>query len=247
MPRLDPESLRLVRLQVQSNVLLLPTGPQVVPTPNPPLTPADAAAIYSAIARFGFTSFQLVPGGVQVASPDGATVVNLTGAGWSFVEDLSRTAGLEPAVDKLDLTVREFTSRFSSPLIHLNQSVDLQARWDDAPGGAVPYIERHFLKETSRTLAVGLEGLNYYGAGVRLSFGRDAQTPLPAGIAPAPANPFVEGFDLRIEPLFANNANLFIQATGQFTPTDDLDAIVSRVRFIRELIFGRLAPALTLE
>lgn len=245
MLRLDPEKLRFVRLHVQSNILAFPSGTPGVSTGNPSLTPGDASAIYSSIARYGFTSFQLIPGGVQVASPDGATVLSLTGAAWSFVEDLSRTAGFEPALEKMGVALTEFTAKFSSPPLHVNQVADLHARWDGAPGGADAYIDSHFLSADGRALASGLGGVTYNGAGVRFNFLREPQSDVPALVsAPAGARP-AEVFDLRIEPLFVDKAHLFLQATGMFPPTFKVDEMLTRARFVRELLSEKLVTALS--
>jgi hypothetical protein len=171
-------------------------------------------------------------------------VLNLTGAGWSFVEDLSRTAGFEPALDKMGTALTEFISHFSSPPLHLNQMVDLQAHWDGAPGGADAYIEGHYVAEEGKALALGLRGVQFNGAGVRFNFLRGSQSEVPDVVRTATGVPFQEIFDLRIEPLFANKECLFLQATGVFPPTAGADVILDRARFVRDLLSNQLAHAL---
>jgi hypothetical protein len=84
-------------------------GPLALMRPNA-LSPRDASAIYAEVARFGFGSMQGVPGGVQLASADGVSVLTLTGTGWQFMEDLTRSA-FPVAVSKLSVAIRTFLQK----------------------------------------------------------------------------------------------------------------------------------------
>src|SRR5579863_5533207 len=80
--RPDRERLRLHSLVAQAQFAYqLKPGQQ--PAAAPPALPVKAAsAIFGELARFGFSTFQQVPGGAQMLSTDGKTNVIITAVNW---------------------------------------------------------------------------------------------------------------------------------------------------------------------
>jgi len=253
VPALNQDDLRLTHLSVQAAVFSPPPAsatPGQVLTPLA-LSPRDAAAIYGEIARFGFNSFQTIPGGVQIGSVDGISTLTLTGSGWSFTEDLSRSV-FEHAADKLGVTIGLFIDRLPPSSVLMSQLVDLHATWGGLPQAADDYVASRFLKVQAAQVVSDLPGLNYVGGGVRLSLTRDAQEPLPLGIQVENIDPKLpkpaDSIDIRIEPFFLDKTKLFVEVTGTFPPTGlEVGTVSRRVAFVRSVLWDHLAGNIALE
>src|SRR5215470_15534257 len=113
MARLNKDDLHLTTLTATATIV----SPPPAPTPGAAINLApralsarDASEIYAEVSRYGFSSFQMVPGGVQMASGDGVSTLALGGTGWQFGEDLSRSV-FEHAADKLSVAIGLFMQK----------------------------------------------------------------------------------------------------------------------------------------
>ena len=244
-------NLHLTRLTVAASIFSPPTsasaaGPMAILAPKA-LLPRDASAIYAEVARFGFTSLQTVPGGVQIASEDGVSVLALTGTGWQFTEDLSQSGGFEPAISKIDVAIRAFLEKLPPNTVMLNQTVDLQATWENLGAQADEHIENRFLKPQARKIVSDIENLEFNGAGLRLNLTRPIGD-LPPGVQPLPGGPpMVETFDVRVEPYFADKSKLFLEVTGVLAPTQDLSRVIQGARFVEKVLWEHVAGNIAME
>lgn len=243
---LDREKLRLTFLNVQVSLLSPPQGPVITPAA---LAAKDVSAIYGELARYGFANFQLVPGGAQMATADGVSVLTLTGAALAFQEDLGRSA-FQLAVDRLGVAISHFGQKLPAGTIMLNQAVDLQAQWDGSGIKADEFVAQLYLKDAVRKLGQEIPDLEYQGSGVRITLNRPAAAPQPPGVTVtalpgAPAG-LKDAFDVRIEPLFADRAKLFLQVVGMFAVTGDMNTVVPRIEEVRRLLYDTVAPKIAL-
>jgi hypothetical protein len=251
---MNKDDLHLTQLTAQAQLLHQPrvagSGTQIVLT-GQALSARDASAIYGEVARFGYTGFTMIPGGAQIASADGATVVQLTGAGWSFAQDLTRIGGIEPAVDRLGVTIEQFMSKFPGASF-AGHTVDLQARWDHVDQGRSDrYIAQRFLTQDGTRMG-DFEGFTPEGGGLRLHFVRASTIPLLPGVQVwSPAGQQIEPleeFDARIETFYADKSKLFLEVTGLFAvPAVDISLVTSRARLVHELLWNQLADKITME
>jgi hypothetical protein len=243
---LNKEKLRLTTLGVQATLFAPPRGPVLEPQS---LSPKDASSIYAELARYGFAAFQLVPGGAQMATADRVSALTLTGAGWSYQEDLSRSA-FELALSKLDVAISNYVERLAPGTMMVQQLVDLQGMWEIEGLAADKLIAQIYLKDAVHRLAEAIGGLNYQGSGIRLNLTRQAAASVPGAIQftgptgqPAQAQ---DSFDVRVEPLFVDKSKLFLQVVGAFAPTDDLKAGIGRIRYIHQLLWEEVATNIAL-
>src|SRR3989442_6143605 len=97
----DREELRLHSLVTQPQIAYqLKPGQQ--PATAPPSLPIKAAsAIFGELARFGFSTFQQVPGGAQLVSTDRKTNVIITATNWVFQQTMAGSPGFRPALDQI--------------------------------------------------------------------------------------------------------------------------------------------------
>jgi hypothetical protein len=242
---LNKDRLRLTRLAVQAALFAPPTGPVIAPQA---IGAKDASAIYAELARYGFAAFQLVPGGAQMASADGVSVLTVTGAGWTYQEDLGRSE-FELALDKLDVAINEFVEKLPRGTMMVNQIIDLQGHWETGGAGADELISQIYLKDAVSHLATQLEGLDYQGSGIRVNLTRPAAAPFPGGVQiTSPDGPVEpkDSFDVRVEPLFVDKTKLFLQVVGIFATTSDLKAGNERIRYIRQLLWDKVASKIAL-
>jgi hypothetical protein len=211
------------------------------------LSPRDAAAIYGEIARFGFASFQLVPGGAQFASADGISVLTLTGGAWNFQEDLSRSV-FEQAVDKMEVSVGLLMDKLPPRSLMVQHHVDLHATWalSDRQDAAA-YVMNRFLRPEARRVADEMPGLEFNGGGIRLTFLRPHPQPLPGGITVTGGGAPADAVDVTIEPLYADKTKLFLRATGTFLSTDKASDVTASVKFVRGLLWENLASSIRLD
>ncbi len=233
---------------LQQQLRIVGSGTQVVAQAQA-LSPRDASMIYGEVARYGYSGFNMIPGGAQIASGDGVTTAVLTGSGWQFVQDLTRSPGWEPVVDKMGVTIEQFMSKFPGAYFHTH-IIDLQAVWEHVDGDSGDqYLASRFLKREAQTIGA-FEGFDYQGAGLRLCLMRPSDVPLPAGmtVIGAPASGPTDQFDVRIEPFFADRTKLWLQVVGQFrVPTTDVRLVTSRARTVHNLLWNQLADKITME
>jgi len=251
---MDKEDLHLTNLSAGAQLIQQPrlvgSGVQMMVT-GEALSPRDASTIYAEVARFGYTGFSMIPGGAQIASANGATLVALTGSGWQFIQDLSRSAGFEPAIDQMDVTIRAFMSKFPGARL-AGHSVELTARWDNVDtGSADRYIAGRFLKDEVGRVAE-FDDLSYEGTGLRLHFTRRSRDEVPGNVQilgpTGQPQPPLDQFDIRIEPLFNDRSKVFLQVTGIFgVPSDDLKLVTARARDVYDLLYNRFADKMTME
>src|SRR5438046_9542787 len=160
---LNKDKLRLTLLGVQAALFAPPRGPVMEPQA---LSAKDASMIYAELARYGFAAFQLVPGGAQMATGDRVSALTVTGAGWTYQEDLSRSS-FEPALDKLDVAIKNFVEKLVPGTMMVQQVVDLQGHWETDGVPADQLIAQIYLKDAVHRLADVPSGLVYAGSGVR--------------------------------------------------------------------------------
>jgi len=249
---LNKDDLHLTRLASSATIVTPPPAPA---TPGGPINLAaralsarDSSAIYGEIARYGFSSFQMVPGGAQMASGDGVTTLTLTGTGWGFVEDLSRSV-FEQAADKLAVSVGLLVQSLPEGTFMFNHLVDLHAVWDNIGESTDSYISKRFLQPQAEQVVTGLPGgLVFNGGAIRLGLARPSDTSLPPGvsIAGGSATP-MDSVDVRIEPFYADKSKLYLQVTGTFILTTDPRALSERLQFVRSILWDHVAGNMTLE
>jgi hypothetical protein len=244
---LNRDRLRLTMLGVQATILAPPRGPVVEPQA---LSPKDASAIYAELARYGFASLQLVPGGAQMATGDRISVLTVTGVGWGYQEDLNRSS-FELAISKLDVATKHYVDKLSPGSMMLQQMVDLQSQWDLESTTADVLIAQIYLKDSVRNLADHIPGLAYQGSGIRVNMTRAAAAPVPPGVqmTGATGQPInaVDAFDVRVEPLFVDKTKLFLHVVGTFAPTSDLKATMGRLRYVHKLLTEEVATNIALK
>jgi hypothetical protein len=249
MPGLWQDDLRLIRLAVAAAIVSLPSPapPGQTPSLTPPaLSPEDAAKIYTAVARYGFSNFQMIPGGVRMISDGNLTQLTVTGTGWSFAEDLSRSV-FEHARDKLGVIIGQLKEILPSQSLMLNLVVDLHALWSNIGEQADIYIANRFLKPEAERLANSLPALQYNGGAIRLNLVRESTLELPPGVTLSATGSPKDSVDVRIEPLYQDKSQLFIQVAGTFVPTNQFERVVEQVDFVRDLLWKHVARSLTFD
>lgn len=250
MAGLKRDDLHLTQLSAAAAIVSPPAPPSPGATINlapQALSARDASAIYADVARYGFSSFQMVPGGVQMASADGITTLALTGTGWQFAEDLTRSV-FEQAADKLAVAIELFMGKLPAGTLTFNQVVDLHAVWDNIGESADKYIAQRFLQPQAEEVVAGLPGgLTFNGGAIRLGLVRPIETPLPPGVSVPGTMAAVDSVDVRIEPLYADKSKLYLQVTGNFTPTDNIRVVFERVQFVKRVLWDHVASNIALE
>lgn len=237
------DDLRLSRLVTTSSLL-----PSLVP-PSPPIPQAISAqaagAIYGKVARYGFSSFQMVQGGAQLAAGDGSSVLTLLGTGWQFMEDLTRSA-FAVALDKLGVGLEEFVTWLPKGSRFIGHSVEIAGLWENLGGAADRYVASRFVKDQAAQLAQDLREFEFQGSGIRLNLTRQSQDPVPAGVAFA-APPF-DVLDVRVEPYFNDKSKLWLQVNAVFpVPVDTVSAVTARIAMVRDVLWVDLADRLALN
>jgi hypothetical protein len=243
---LNKDKLRLTGLNVQATLFSPPRGQVAEPQA---LSAKDASSIYGELARYGFAAFQLVPGGAQMTTADRVSNLTMTGAGWAYQEDLSRSA-FELALSKLDVAITNYVERLVPGTLMVQQLVDLSGQWETEGTPSDQLIAQIYLKDAVQRLAELIQGVNYQGSGIRMTLTRQAAAAVPGIIQvtgpsgqPAEAQ---DSFDVRVEPLFADKSKLFLQVVGSFAPTSDLKAGVDRIRYVHKLFWEQLATNIAL-
>jgi hypothetical protein len=243
MPVPDREQLRLHALTVQGQ-FAYPMKPNQLPVTIPPaLSAKHASEIYGELARFGFATFQQVPGGAQLISADGQTTIVVTATQWAFGQMMTASPGFRPALDQLGVALRELLQRLEPDLWIVNQFVDIQALWP-LGSSAEDYIARRFLTRSAIDLAEGL-GLRFNGGAIRLNLDRPTEVPVPPGLEGAVVKP-VEEFDVRIEPFFQDKNQLFLQVQARLAvPTREVGVVLKRVEYAHRLLWEEVPARLT--
>lgn len=246
MAKPDREQLRLRALTVQG-LFAYPANPGQLPVMVPPALPVkDAAAIYGELARFGFATFQQVPGGAQIMSADGKTTIVITAINWVFQQAMEGSPGFRPALDQLGVALSHLLERLTSGVWIVNQSVDIQALWP-LGASAEDFIVQRFLTQTAVDLARGLPGLRFNGGAVRLNFDRPSETTVPVGLE-ASFPRAIEEFDVRVEPYFQDKSQLLLQVTGSMpVPTREVSVVESRVEYAHRLVWEEVPARLAFE
>jgi hypothetical protein len=240
---LDREKLLLTFLGVQASLLSPPQGHLIAPAA---LGAKDVSTIYGELARYGFANFQLVPGGGQMATADGVSVLTLTGAAMAFQEDLSRSA-FPLATDRLGVAMTHFREKLPEGTLMMTLSVDLQAQWEGSGIRSDEFVSQIYLKDAVRRLGQEIPNLEYQGSGVRITLNRPAEAPLPPGVTmEAVPGGLRDAFDIRIEPLFADKTKLFLQVVGMFAVTSDMKSVVPRIQEVQRLLYDTVAPKIAL-
>lgn len=242
---MNKDDLRFTRLAAQATLLPNLAGGAATQQALVPqaLSPQAASAIYGEIARYGYASFRIIPGGAEIAAPDGSSVIQLTGSAWSFVHDLNQSA-FQVAIDKLDVTIKAFMARMPRGTRYFGTVIDLQAVWENLDGrSADAYVESRFLKDQSRQMVADFPGnLEFNGGGVRLNLVGPGDVEMPADIGFAGPGRPLDSFDVRIEPLFADKNKLYLQVTGVFgTPTGDVTVVTRRAQLVHDMLWRHLA------
>ncbi len=250
MAGLSREGLRFSRLTIQTQILQ-PTLvqsvvlPGQVPQPPQALTSDSVARIYAGIAKHGFTSMQQVPGGAQMATGDGVSVVLVTANSFQFSEDLTRSAW-QQALERLSVTVEVYAHEVAPQSFILQEVVDLQGIWENLGQGADAYIAHRFLKPGVEKLVEDF-GFSYNGGAIRLNLVRPVTASVPPGLTVIGPQGIHDALDVRLEPLFMDKSKLFIQVTATFTPTQDMKEIAKRAEIVHEVTWNRLARNIALE
>ncbi len=245
MAKPDRENLRLHTLVAQAQIAYqLKPGQQ--PATAPPALPIKAAsAIFGELARFGFSTFQQVPGGAQIVSTDGKTNVIITATNWAFQQAMVGSSGFRPALDQLSVILRELLPRLELGAWIVNQSVDISATWP-LGASAEQFVIDRFLTKSAVDLAQSLD-LTFNGGAVRLNLGRDSPVPVPPGLESVVAKA-IEEFDVRIEPFFQDKSQLWLQVTGRMAvPTHDVQVMSARVEYAHRLLWEEIPRRLTFE
>ncbi|MBJ7603286.1 MAG: hypothetical protein JF888_08885 [Candidatus Dormibacteraeota bacterium] len=245
---LRKDDLHLSKLVVNGMTIppVMAAGPMGVMAPQA-LTPREGSEIYAEVSRYGFTGFQVVQGGIQLMSSDGMSIVVLTGGGWQFTEDLSRTT-FDHSADKLAVVIDHYVKKLPQGTILAGQVAQVEAVWENFGADADSYIEQRFLKPEFARVVEGLvEGQEMLGGGVRMVLKRPAEQPLPPGMATADPSGPADVFEVKVEPLYADRTKLFLLVSGTFSPTVDFKVIERRTRSIRDLLWSKLATNMTLE
>ena len=248
MGHLNKDDLHLSRLTVQAQLLQVTPAqsgllPGQVPQAPQGLSPEAVARMYAELVKHGYVSLQQVPGGAQMASGDGASVLIATANVFQFVEDLTRSAW-QVVVDKLAFTVERYSHEVAPGALIVAQIVDLHAVWDNLGRSADEYVSQRFLKPGVEKLVEDF-GYEFNGSGVRLNLVKDVAPDLPPGVGAS--GPIRDSVDVRIEPLLTDKTKLFVQVTGTFAPTRDMREIGKRVSLVHEMTWDRLARSIALE
>ena len=247
---MNKEDLHLTRLAAQAQLVQQPRiigGGTPMVVADQALSPRDASMIYGEVARFGYSGFTMIPGGAQMASADNMTIIQLTGSGWQFVQDLTRTA-FQPALERLGVTIEHFMSKFPGASFAGHQ-IDLQATWDNVEGGrGDEYLARRFLRSEATRLG-DFEGFTNLGSGVRAKATKPSDVPMPPGLQLiGPMQDPIDQFDIRLEPLYGNPSQLWLQVVGTFIlPTADTRLVTSRAQLVHGLLWDQLADKITME
>jgi hypothetical protein len=241
----DKEHLRLHALNVQGQ-FAYPAKPTQLPVTIPPaLSAKHAAEIYGELARFGFATFQQVPGGAQLVSADGQTTIVVTATNWVYLQMMAAGPGFRPALDQLGVTLRELLQRLQSDIWIVNESVDIQALWP-LGASAEDFIVRRFLTKAAVDLGTDL-GLHFNGGAIRLNLDRPSPVPVPAGLEGSVPKP-IEDFDVRVEPYFQDKNQLFLQVQGRMpVPTREVSVVQSRVEYAHRLLWEEVPARLTFK
>ena len=243
MAKPDRENMRLHSLVAQGQIAHV-LHPGQVPTPQA-LPVKAASAIFGELARFGFSTFQQVPGGAQLISTDGKTNVIITASGWAFQQTMAGSPGFRPAVDQLGVILRELLVKLDPPVWVVNQTVDISANWP-LGSSAERYIIDRYLTKAAVDLAESLD-LTFNGGAVRLNMGRDSPVPIPPGLENAVAKA-IEEFDIRIEPFFQDKSHLWLQVTGRMAvPTNDVQVMTGRLEYAHRLLWEEIPRRLSFE
>jgi hypothetical protein len=211
----------------------------------PAITAQAAGAIYGKVARYGFSSFQMVQGGAQLASADGSSILTLLGTGWQFAEDLSRSA-FAVAQDKLSVALTEYIAALPKGARFVGQSVEMAGLWENLGGPADAYVTGRFVKDQAPKLVEGLGDLEFQAAGIRLNLTRPAPETVPPGMVFA--GPPVDVVDVRVEPFLSDKSKLWLQVNGIFpVPVDTVGAVTDRIAMVRKILWDDLADRLALD
>jgi len=238
---LNKEDLRLVRLASQSG--LLPDLTRPIPPVPQALTAEAAGAIYGRVARFGFSSFQMVPGGAVLATAEGTSILTLTGTGWQLQENLEKTA-FRLVLDKQTVALEQYLAGFPGVRM-VGHTVEVAGLWDGVTPNPTDYIASRFLKDQASALVTDMRGLTYNGGSIRLSLFKESEDPLPPGIQFGVEAPR-DTFDIRIEPFFGDKSKMWVQVNAIYpVPTDSVQVIERRTALARDILWDDLADRLS--